>query len=106
MTTVDPHVTGAGTLAGTSDRADGVAATVADWITTTDHKKIGRMFIGASLLVLLGVAAIAAILGFERIDATANAIDTGSLPQLFSLYRIVLTFGVVVPLGLGLAIAV
>jgi heme/copper-type cytochrome/quinol oxidase subunit 1 len=106
MTTVDPHVTGAGAVAGTGDRADGVLATVADWITTTDHKKIGRMFIGTSLLILLGVAAVGAILGFERIDATADAIDTGALPQLFSLYRVVLTFGVVVPIGLGLAVAV
>jgi heme/copper-type cytochrome/quinol oxidase subunit 1 len=106
MTTVDPHVTGAGAVAGTGDRADGALATVADWITTTDHKKIGRMFIGTSLLMLLGVAAVGAILGFERIDAAADAIDADALPQLFSLYRVVLTFGVVVPLGLGLAVAV
>ena len=106
MTTVDPHVTGAGAVAGTGERADGLLVSVADWITTTDHKKLGRLFIGFSLIVLLAVAAIAAILGFERIDATSDALDVGALPQLFSLYRVVLTFGVVVPLGLGLAIAV
>lgn len=106
MTTVDPHVTGAGAVAGASDRAVGVLASVADWITTTDHKKVGRLFIGTSLLVLVAIGAIGAVLGFERIDATSDAIDTGALPQLFSLYRVALTFGVVVPLGLGLAIAV
>jgi heme/copper-type cytochrome/quinol oxidase subunit 1 len=106
MTTVDPHVTGAGALAEPSDRADGRLASVAEWITTTDHKKIGRMFIGTSLVILLAVAAIGALLGFERIDATSDAIDFEALPQLFSLYRVVLTFGVVVPLGLGMAVAV
>jgi heme/copper-type cytochrome/quinol oxidase subunit 1 len=106
MTTVDPHVTGAGAVAGAGERADGLLVSVADWITTTDHKKIGRLFIGCSLIVLLAMAGIGAVLGFERIDATSDALDVGALPQLFSLYRIVLTFGVVVPLGLGLAIAV
>ena len=69
MTTIDTHVTGAGAIAGTGERADGIFA-VADWITTTDHKKIGRLYIGTSLVVLLAVAAIGALLGFERIDAT------------------------------------
>jgi heme/copper-type cytochrome/quinol oxidase subunit 1 len=106
MTTVDPHVTGAGAIAATGARADGVVAPVADWITTTDHKKIGRLYIGTSLLVLLAVAGIGAVLGFERIDAGSDTLDASALPQLFSLYRVVLTFGVVVPLGLGLAVAV
>jgi heme/copper-type cytochrome/quinol oxidase subunit 1 len=109
MTTIDPHVAGAGVdhadaLSG--ERADGLLASVADWITTTDHKKIGRLFIGTSLLLLLAVAGLGALLGIERIDATDNLIDAGAMPQLFSLYRLVLTFGVVVPLGLGVAIAV
>ncbi|MBI5090318.1 MAG: hypothetical protein HZB15_16065 [Actinobacteria bacterium] len=101
MTTVDPHVTGAGAIAGTGVRADGMVASVADWITTTDHKKIGRLFIGTSLLVLLGVAVIGALLGFERVDATADVFDSGAMPQLFWLYRVALTLGAVVPLGLG-----
>lgn len=106
MTTIDPHVAGAGAAAAPGERADGVLAGLADWVTTSGHKKIGRSFIGASLLVLLAVSAIGAVLGFERIDATDNAIDVGALPQLFSLYRVLLTFGVVVPLGLGLAVAI
>ena len=106
MTTIDPHVAGAGGDAVAGERTGGVLASAADWITSTDHKKIGRLFIGTSVVVLLAVAAVAAMLGFERIDATKDTIDAGALPQLFSLYRVVLTFGVVVPLGLGLAIAI
>lgn len=106
MTTIDPHAAGAGTSAATGERAGGLATSVAAWVTTTDHKKIGRLFIAVSLVAMLGVAAIGAVLGFERIDASSSTIDVGALPQLFSLFRVVLTFGVVAPLGLGLAIAI
>lgn len=109
MTTIDHHVAGTGVdrdVAVSGERADGLLTSVADWITATDHKKIGRLFIGASLVLLLAVAVIGALLGIERIDPAEDVLDAGSLPQLFSLYRLVLTFGVVVPLGLGVAIAV
>jgi heme/copper-type cytochrome/quinol oxidase subunit 1 len=106
MTTIDPHAAGTGTAAAAVERTGGVVAMLADWVTTTDHKKIGRLFIIDSIIALLAVACIGAVLGFERIDATGNAIDADALPQLFSLYRVVLTFGVVVPLGLGLVIAI
>jgi heme/copper-type cytochrome/quinol oxidase subunit 1 len=105
MTTIDPHVAGAG-AAVAGERADGLLVAVADWITTTDHKKIGRMFIGTSLVLLIASAVIGVVLGAERIDASSTSIDIDALPQLFSLFRIVLTLGVVVPLGLGLGIAV
>lgn len=109
MTTIDHHVAGTGVdrdVAVAGERADGLLASVADWITTTDHKKLGRLFIGTSLLLLLGVAVLGALLGIERIDPAEDMLDSGALPQLFSLYRLVLTFGVVVPLGLGAVIAV
>ena len=110
MITIDPQVAGSGTDAARVDaaneRAGGLLAAVADWITTADHKKIGRLFVGTSLLLLLGVATIGLLLAIERIDATDDLIDAGAMPQLFSLFRLVLTFGVVVPLGLGLTIAV
>jgi heme/copper-type cytochrome/quinol oxidase subunit 1 len=103
MTTIDPHLATAGT---TGDRADGALSSLAAWITTSDHKKIGRLYIGASMLLLLAVAVVASLLGIERIDATSDLLDSGAMPQMFSLYRVVLTFGVVAPLGLGLAVAV
>ena len=111
MTTIDPQVAAAaGTASAAEERAhervDTVATTLADWLTSTDHKKIGRLFIGCSLTFGLAITGIAALLGIERIDATGNVVTTGSLPQLFSLYRLVLTFGVVAPLLLGLAVAI
>ena len=104
MTTIDTHATGAkvGATASSSART----ASVAEWLTTTDHKRIGRLFISVSLVALLGVIVIAALLGIERIDGEAAMLDVNSIPQLFALYRVGLTFIVLVPLLLGIGIAV
>lgn len=101
MTTIDSHVPAAAVAA-----APGRASAVAEWITTSDHKRIGRSFIGASTLGLLGTTAVGALLGFERIDATADSLDGDALRQLFSAFRIGLPLIVVLPLLLGIAIAV
>ncbi|MGZ4722931.1 MAG: cbb3-type cytochrome c oxidase subunit I [Ilumatobacteraceae bacterium] len=100
MTTIDTHATGAASSSGAS------LTSVADWLTTTDHKRIGRLFVAVSFTALLGVVAIAALLGIERIDANASMLDVNSIPQLFALYRVALTFIVVLPLLLGIAVCV
>lgn len=105
MTTIDPKVAAGPTVA-SADRTTGASTSVSDWLTTSDHKKIGRLFMGSSLALALAVAALGALLGFERLDAESTSLDVDALPQLFSLFRIVLTFGVVTPFLLGLAIAV
>jgi cytochrome o ubiquinol oxidase subunit 1 len=104
MTTIDTHAAGAS--AGVTASSSARLSSVADWLTTTDHKRIGRLFIAVSLIGLLGLIVIAALLGIERIDANGSMLDVNAVPQLFSLYRIGLTFVVLVPLLLGIAIAV
>ncbi|MGZ7087699.1 MAG: cbb3-type cytochrome c oxidase subunit I, partial [Ilumatobacteraceae bacterium] len=100
MTTIDTHATGAASSSGAS------LTSVADWLTTTDHKRIGRLVVAVSFTALLGVVAIAALLGIERIDAKASMLDVNAIPQLFALYRVALTFIVVLPLLLGIAVCV
>ncbi len=104
MTTIDTHATGA--QGGVTASPSAGLASVGEWLTTTDHKHIGRLFIGVSLVGLLGVIVVAGLLGIERIDAEAAMLEFNSVPQLFSLYRVGLTFVVLVPLLLGIAIAV
>ncbi|HVE18120.1 MAG TPA: cbb3-type cytochrome c oxidase subunit I [Ilumatobacteraceae bacterium] len=104
MTTIDTHAAGA--AGGVTASTSGGMSSVADWLTTTDHKRIGRLFISVSLVALLGVVVIAVLLGIERIDGEAAMLDVNSIPQLFALYRVGLTFVVLVPLLLGIAIAV
>jgi heme/copper-type cytochrome/quinol oxidase subunit 1 len=83
------------------------ADAVAGWLTTTDHTKVGRLYAGFSLAQVLGALGIAVVLGAERADATgAKLVDLGSVPQLFAAYRWTLVVGGVLPLLLGLGIAV
>ncbi|CAN5793108.1 cytochrome c oxidase subunit I [soil metagenome] len=75
-------------------------------LTTTDHKVVGTMFAGGSLLGLALVAALGVVLGAERVDGDGTLIDADVLSQLFAGYRVGLVFAVLAPLVLGLAVAV
>jgi cytochrome o ubiquinol oxidase subunit 1 len=107
MTTIDTsaeHLAPA--AAGSADRGSAVAS-VAAWMTSADHKRIGRLFVGAGLLALLATVVVGVLLAVERIDVTWYMLfDEDAAPQLFTAFRVGLAFGVVVPLLLGLAIAI
>lgn len=79
---------------------------VADWMTTTDHKKIGRLFVGASALWMLVIVGVGIALGVERIAPDSAIFNSNSVTQLFALLRTGATFGVLLPLALGFGIAV
>ena len=108
MTTIETHVSGTQVHATSSDSALGAFLVgVGAWATTTDHKRIGRLFIGCALLIAIAAAALGAVVGVERISATGySLLDKDSVTQIFSLYRVGLSFGVMLPLLLGVAIAV
>ena len=99
MTAIDTH-------AASADTSAPALASLADWITTTDHKRIGRLYIGAALIALLGAGVVGALLAFERIDTATTFLNIGSLTQLFSLYRWGLLYLAAVPLVVGVAVAV
>lgn len=108
MTTFDTHASGSHVTSSSGSSALGAfLAGVAAWATTTDHKRIGRLFIGLALIVGAAGAVIGALLGFERISADGySLLESNTIEQLFSLYRVALAFGVAIPLMLGIAIAV
>jgi len=81
-------------------------AGVADWVTTTDHKKIGRLYAGFGLVLLAGSAIVALLLGIERADDGSELLDGGALLQLVQVYRFGLVLGALVPIVLGLGLAV
>ncbi|MEL0283337.1 MAG: cbb3-type cytochrome c oxidase subunit I, partial [Ilumatobacter sp.] len=81
-------------------------AAVADWATSTDHKKIGRLFAGCGLASLAGYAVVGLLLALERTSASDSMLPSDSLLQLFQTHRIGMVFDGVLPLTLGLAIAV
>ncbi len=101
MTTIDssPDVTGDSTIGR-------LLAADVDWLTSTDHKKIGRMFVGAGLLGLLATIVANLLIAIERVDGGAAAFDTDSWAQLLGSQRVGLVFGTALPLAAGLAVAI
>jgi heme/copper-type cytochrome/quinol oxidase subunit 1 len=80
---------------------------VVDWITTGDHKKIGRLFVVWALLFAVADLVIGALLAFERADdGGLQILKADTISQLYSYYGVTLIFCVVVPLLFGLATAI
>lgn len=84
----------------------GILSGVASWLTTTDHKRIGRMFVVSSLLMTIVVGVIGVLLGLERADTGATIFDALVFSELFQGLNIGLVLGVLAPIGIGLSIAV
>ena len=106
MTTIDTASHPASHTAPVGASASRALSSVAAWITTSDHKRLGRMLFGTGLLALVGIAAVGVLLGFERIDANSVSLGENSLDQLFSINRVGLAFFAVLPVMLGLGVAV
>ncbi len=80
-----------------------------DIVTSTDHKVVGRLFMGFASLFLVVAAVVGAVVGIEGMDIDdLDLFETvDSVTQAATLSQFSLAFLVVVPffLGLGLAIA-
>ena len=109
MSTTDlaPDPTVGTTVAADTDGAPGgVVGALASWVTSADTRSSGARSSVPPSLLLLGCAVLGVLLGVERIDGADTLLDADALPQLFIGWRIGLVYGVVVPLLLGIAVAV
>ncbi len=113
MTTIETHAPGPAADVGAAVAPPGeLGATavsrppsqVVAWITSTDHKRIGRMFVGVGLTGLFGVAVLGVLLGIDRVANTSNVLGANSVAQVFAAYRVGLVYIVVAPLLVGIAI--
>ncbi len=79
-----------------------------DWLSTNDHRTIGRLWLRIGLLWLVAASVVGVILGLERRDASSIDLlgGTNSFFQLWTLYRLGLVLLVVAPLFVGLATVV
>jgi heme/copper-type cytochrome/quinol oxidase subunit 1 len=104
MTTIDNPV-------GASTQAQGFGSSfviaLGKWMTSSDHKKIGRLFIGCALFTAVSTSIIGAVFGLERMSpAQMDIFDGDAAIQLISLYRFDLVLGLLAPLFLGIALAI
>ncbi len=72
-----------------------------------DHKVVGRLYIVTSLVFGLAAVVLGALFAFEGIEPTTlEVFSSGSVYQLFTLFRIGTLFLVAFPLVIGVALAV
>lgn len=76
------------------------------WVVTTDHKRVGRLFMRGAFLCFIGVVAAAVALGIERVDSASFILGEDSIVQLFAFVRTGLAILVMAPLFVGLSIAI
>ncbi len=107
MTTIDnrPEAVSSA-LAEAADDAGRAIHGVASWATTADHKRIGRAFMVAALVMGAAALIVGALLGIERLNADDAVLQANSIGQLFSLHRVGMLYLVAMPLLLGLGLAV
>jgi cytochrome c oxidase subunit 1 len=74
-----------------------------DWLTTTDHKKIGLLYIGAALLFFAVGGTLATIMRAELATPELDVVSRESYNQLFTMHGTVMMFLFAVPIASGLA---
>jgi cytochrome c oxidase subunit 1 len=79
------------------------AAGLHGWLTTSDHKRLGRLFIGTSLVFLLTSAVLTVLLWIERLDSGADLLKNDTFPQVFTFQAEALVLLFVIPFFVGLA---
>ncbi|MCB0996473.1 MAG: cbb3-type cytochrome c oxidase subunit I [Acidimicrobiales bacterium] len=81
---------------------------LAGWLSTGDHKTVGRLFVVLGLLGGIFSLVVGALVGFERADVTGIDLlpDLETLHQQAAMYRVGLVFLFALPLIVGLAMYV
>lgn len=90
--------------ASTSPRVTGLF----DALTTTDHKRVGRLWLRSGLVMLLVATIVGVVVRIEYATSSPDSVFGGinSFFQYFNLYRIGLALLVAAPLFVGLATVV
>jgi heme/copper-type cytochrome/quinol oxidase subunit 1 len=89
-----------------AERESDAFARLAASVGSTDHKSIGRLYLGGGLLGLIVTIVVNVLLAVERLDGADTVLDAGALPQIVDAQRIGLVFGTILPLAMALCVAV
>jgi cytochrome c oxidase subunit I len=74
---------------------------VASWLTTTDHKRIGILYISTSLLFFVAGGILALLMRAQLATPNENFITKDSYSELFTMHGTTMVFLVVVPFLAG-----
>jgi cytochrome c oxidase subunit I len=76
---------------------------VASWVTTTDHKRIGILYIATSLAFFLAGGALALVMRTQLASSDADVVSGDTYSELFTMHGTTMVFLVVVPVWAGFA---
>jgi cytochrome c oxidase subunit 1 len=74
-----------------------------DWLTTTDHKRIGLLYMGTAFAFFLVGGALATVIRAELTTAELDVVSTRTYNQMFTMHGTVMMFLFAVPMAAGLA---
>jgi cytochrome c oxidase subunit 1 len=75
----------------------------ASWVTTTDHKRIGILYIVTSLAFFVAGGLIALIMRMQLASSNADVVSGQTYSELFTMHGTTMVFLVVVPVWAGFA---
>jgi cytochrome c oxidase subunit 1 len=73
------------------------------WFTTTDHKRIGILYMGTSLAFLLVAGLLAMLIRTQLAQPNATLLHATTYNAVFTLHGTAMIFLVIAPFGFGLA---
>ena len=71
--------------------------TIWSWLSTTDHKRIGVMFLVANLLALLLGGVLALVLRIEHLTPDQTIIDAATYNRVFTLHGVIMVWLFMIP---------
>ena len=76
---------------------------ILSWITTTDHKRIGVLYMGTTLLFMVVAGLLATAIRTQLARPDSTLVSPHAYNQLFTLHGTAMIFLVIAPFALGLA---
>jgi cytochrome c oxidase subunit 1 len=84
-------------------RADWRRGRVTSWITTVDHKRIGLLYIGTSLVFFAAGGILALLMRAQLAQANEHVVTRNTYNELFTIHGTTMIFLFIVPFWAGLA---
>jgi cytochrome c oxidase subunit 1 len=84
-------------------RPDWMAGRVTSWLTTVDHKRIGILYIGTSLLFFVAGGVMALLMRTQLITPDSEFLTRDAYNQVVTMHGTTMVFLVVVPVWAGIA---
>jgi cytochrome c oxidase subunit I len=84
-------------------RADWRRGRFASWVTTVDHKRIGLLYIGTSLIFFAAGGILALLMRAQLAQANEHFVTRNTYNELFTIHGTTMIFLFIVPFWAGLA---